>query len=191
MDTCTGVRALNGASGKPPTADDAVDVALAAAGDAGAFERLYRRNVPRIYGLAMRMAPSDDPEELTQEIFIRAWQKLGSFKGQAAFGTWLYRLGVNLILTRREKGGKRRKREVMATDEFLEQAPARPARVDTAMDFETALRELPDGAREVLLLHDVEGFKHEEIAGMLDVSVGTSKSQLHRARMMMRKVLRA
>ena len=139
----------------------------------------------------MRMAQSADPEELTQEVFVRAWQKLGSFKGEAAFGTWLYRLAVNLILTRRSKVQTLRAREQNAEDEFLAQVPAKSAHLDTSMDFETAMRRLPDGAREVLLLHDVEGFKHEEIANMLSISVGTSKSQLHRARMSMRKVLRA
>lgn len=170
-------------------ADDAVDAALATAGDGAAFERLYRRHAGRIHGLALRMAPLGEAEELTQEIFVRAWQKLGSFKGEAAFGTWLYRLGINLIISQRQRLARRRDREQIDEDR-LERAAAAKTHADSSMDFETALRQLPGGAKEVLLLHDVEGFKHEEIAGMLAISVGTSKSQLHRARMLMRKVLR-
>jgi RNA polymerase sigma-70 factor (ECF subfamily) len=189
MDTQTGEFTLDRSSGKSTVADDAVDATLAAAGDGAAFERLYHRHAPRIYGLALRMAHSSDAEELVQEVFVRAWQKLGSFKGEAAFGTWLFRLGVNLILSRRSKINKLRAREQNG-DELLLDVAARPAHVDTSMDFENALRHLPHGAREVLVLHDVEGFKHGEIGDMLGISVGTSKSQLHRARMSMRKVLR-
>jgi RNA polymerase sigma-70 factor (ECF subfamily) len=182
MERYVGERALS-------MADDAVDAALATAGDGAAFERLYQRHSPRIYGLAVRMAPSGEAEEMAQEIFVRAWQKLPSFKGEAAFGTWLYRLGINLILSQRQRSGRRREREQFDA-ELLERAPGKKAQLDHSMDFETALRQLPHGAKSVLLLHDVEGFKHEEIAGMLSISIGTSKSQLHRARMMMRKVLR-
>jgi RNA polymerase sigma-70 factor (ECF subfamily) len=189
MDAQTGALNLDSSSGKATVADDAVDATLAAAGDGAAFERLYRRHAPKIYGLAIRMAQNADPEEMVQEIFVRAWQKLGSFKGEAAFGTWLFRLGVNLILSRRGKIQKIRARE-MNGDELIQDVHARAAHVDISMDFEHALRQLPDGAREVLVLHDVEGFKHGEIGEMLGISVGTSKSQLHRARMSMRKVLR-
>jgi RNA polymerase sigma-70 factor (ECF subfamily) len=189
LDARTGDLTLNSSTGKATVADDAVDATLAAAGDGAAFERLYRRHAPRIYGLALRMAQSADPEEMVQEIFVRAWQKLGSFKGEAAFATWLFRLGVNLILTRRGKLAKSRARELNG-DEMLMDVPDRPRHLDATMDFESALRRLPDGAREVLVLHDVEGFKHGEIGDMLGISVGTSKSQLHRARMSMRKVLR-
>lgn len=170
-------------------ADDAVDAALATAGDGAAFERLYRRHAGRILGLALRMAPTGEAEELTQEIFVRAWQKLSSYRGEAAFGTWLYRLGIHLIISQRQRINRRRDREFF-DEESMERAPAAKLQADNAMDFETALRRLPEGAKEVLLLHDVEGFKHEEISDMLEISVGTSKSQLHRARMLMRKVLR-
>ncbi|HEX9641878.1 MAG TPA: RNA polymerase sigma factor [Candidatus Krumholzibacteria bacterium] len=189
MEARTGDLTLNSSTGKATVADDAVDATLAVAGDGAAFERLYLRHAPRIYGLALRMAQSADPEEMVQEIFVRAWQKLGSFKGEAAFSTWLFRLGVNLILTRRSKLAKLWARELNG-DELLVDVPARPSHVDASMDFENALRRLPNGAREVLVLHDVEGFKHGEIGDMLGISVGTSKSQLHRARMSMRKVLR-
>ncbi len=185
-----GDKELNGQKRNRPPAGDSVDAALASAGDAGAFERLYRGHVPRIYSLAIRMAGPDEAEELTQEIFIRAWEKLSSFKGNSAFGTWLFRLGINHILTRRANLNRRRSRE-QTGDDLMVDMPARPAGTDIRMDLEVAMRSLPMGAREVFVLHDAEGYKHQEIAGMLEITVGTSKSQLHRARMMLRKVLRS
>ena len=169
---------------------DSVDAALASAGDASAFERLYRRHSSRIFGLAVRMVGHQEAEEVTQEVFVRAWTKLESFRGEAAFGTWLYRMGINTILSHRAKVGRYRDRhQEDAEDEILERAPARPMGRDGAMDLEKAMRTLPDGARDVFVLHDVEGFKHEEIAKLLAINVGTSKSQLHRARMLLRRVL--
>ena len=164
------------------------DVGLAARGDRRAFERLYREHVSRIYSLARRMMGADHSEEITQDVFVRAWEKLGSFRGESAFGTWLYRLAINLILSRRSQLGTRRARE-LADDEVLDALPARTSSPDSGLDFETALERLPDGARQVLVLHDVEGYKHEEIAGMLGVTAGTSKAQLHRARMILRRAL--
>lgn len=164
------------------------DAALAAAGDAHAFARLYREHAARIHTLARRMAGDQDADELTQDVFVRAWEKLRTFRGESAFGTWLHRLAVNLILAKRAAHAKRRSRD--AGDEALEWTPARAAPPELGMDFETALKRLPEGAREVFVLFDVEGYRHEEIAGMLGVSVGTSKSQLHRARMILREHLR-
>jgi len=137
------------------------------------------------------MMGMDEAEECTQEIFIRAWEKLGSFRGDAAFGTWLYRLGVNMILTMRAKRARRQGKVILAEDELLEAAPARPVSSNAGMDIERAMRRIPDGARDVFVLHDVEGFRHEEIASMLSINIGTSKSQLHRARMLLRKQLGA
>ena len=168
-----------------------MDAALAGAGDTAAYERLYRRHSGRIHGLAVRMMGVDDAEECTQEIFIRAWEKLGSFRGDAAFGTWLYRLGVNTILSMRAKRGRRTDRELPAEDEVVEAMPARPAGHHAGMDIEKAMRQIPPGARDVFVLHDVEGFRHEEIASMLSINIGTSKSQLHRARMLLRRHLEA
>jgi RNA polymerase sigma-70 factor (ECF subfamily) len=168
---------------------DSVDAALAGAGDTVAYERLYRRHSGRIYGLAVRMMGIDEAEECTQEIFIRAWEKLGSFRGDAAFGTWLYRLGVNTILTLRAKRTRRQDRVLLVEDDVLEAAPARPGSEGTGMDIEKAMQRIPAGARDVFVLHDVEGFKHEEIASMLSINIGTSKSQLHRARMLLRRHL--
>ncbi len=164
---------------------DAEDANLAAAGDREAFERLYRRHVPRIHSLARRMLGADEADEATQDAFVRAWTKLDGFRGEAAFGTWLYRLALNVILGRRAELGKARQR--FAGDVELAELPRlSEVRPDLRVDFARAMERLPDGAREVLVLHDVEGYKHEEIAGMLGINTGTSKSQLHRARMLMR-----
>jgi RNA polymerase sigma-70 factor (ECF subfamily) len=164
------------------------DPSLAAAGDTRAFERLYREHIARIHSLARRMMNSEEADEIVQDVFVRAWQKIGTFRGEAAFGTWLYRLAINVILARRASHATRRARYV-AEDEVLETVPAKPATVDMGMDFDTAIERLPGGARQIFVLHDVEGYKHEEIAGMLGITSGTSKAQLHRARMMLRRVL--
>jgi RNA polymerase sigma-70 factor, ECF subfamily len=168
---------------------EATDAMLAAAGDGRAFERLYRTHVARINSLARRMAGHEDANELTQEIFVRAWNKLSTFRGEAAFGTWLYRLGVNLILSHRQSRAVQRQRFEPGGE--MEALPARPVPTDHRMDFEGAIAQLPPRARQVLVLHDVEGFRHEEIARFMRITVGTSKAQLHRARMLMRATLGA
>src|SRR5919107_3198594 len=170
------------------TDPDAVDATLAASGDATAFERLYRKHIPRVYGLARRMLSDDDHDEAVQDVFVRAWQKLGTFRGESAFGTWLHRLAINVLLSRRERLGVRRKRHVEG-DLVLEVLPGRRATPEAALDMEAAIARLPDGARQVFVLHDVEGYRHEEIADMLGLAAGTSKSQLHRARMALRQHL--
>ncbi len=158
----------------------------AADGDHAAFERLYRGHVGRIHALARRMVGDDVAEDLTQEVFIRAWRKLASFRGDARFGTWLHRLAVNLLLTRRETLRKREARAV-PTEGMLDRLVApRERSPGAALDLEKALRKLPDGARQIFVLYDVEGYGHEEIAEQMGISVGTSKSQLHRARMLLR-----
>ena len=161
------------------------DVALAAAGDSSAFERIYRAHVPRIHGLARRMLGNDFADEITQDIFVRTWQKLSTFRGESAFTTWLHRLALNVIIERRRSLAIHRAR--VADDPVaLEMATVPPARSDLRMDFEAAIGQLPQGAREIFVLHDVEGYKHREIAVMLQIATGTSKRQLHRARMLMR-----
>ena len=167
---------------------DAVEVALAASGDTHAFERLYRAHIGRVYALVRRMLNDDDVDEVTQDIFVRAWQKLGTYRGEAAFSTWLHRVGVNVILARRQTLGTRRTR-FLEGEEVLDAVPSRRGGPETTLDFEAALERLPAGAREIFVLHDVEGYRHEEIAEMLGVAVGTSKSQLHRARMALRRHL--
>jgi RNA polymerase sigma-70 factor, ECF subfamily len=164
------------------------DVALAARGDALAFERLYRAHVARIHSLARRMLGSHEADEVTQDIFVRTWQKLGTFRGDAAFGTWLYRLALNLVIERRRTWAVQRDR-IADDPTALERATTPPARADLAVDVEHAVESLPAGAREIFVLHDIEGYKHREIAELLDITSGTSKRQLHRARMLMRRHL--
>jgi RNA polymerase sigma-70 factor, ECF subfamily len=183
-----GVTSAADKAASPQRAVDAEDVTKAVAGDRRAFERLYRRHVGRVHGLAWRLMGRDEAEEVTQDVFVRAWEKLATFRGEAAFGTWLYRLAVNLILGRRAWLGTQRQRFI--PDELaLETAPARPAPIETGLDFESAIGKLPPGARTVFVLHDVEGYRHEEIAEFLEVTTGTTKAQLHRARMMLRRHL--
>ncbi|HEX6939012.1 MAG TPA: RNA polymerase sigma factor [Longimicrobiales bacterium] len=170
-------------------AADAADARLAATGDPSAFERLYRRHVARIHTFVRRMLAGAEADEVTQEVFVRAWKKLGTYRGDAAFGTWLHRVAINVVLTHRAVLARHRER--FRGDAGLAAAtPARSARPDLRMDVEAAIAALPDGAREVFVLYDVEGYKHEEIAERLGIGVGTSKSQLHRARMLLRHYLK-
>jgi len=164
------------------------DVALAAAGDQGAFERLYRAHVARVHSLVRRMVGGEgDADELVQDVFVRAWQRLSTFRGEAAFGTWLHRLAVNLVLNWQKSAARGRK--LFDGDAALDWTPSRRETPEAAMDLEEALKVLPPGARQIFVLHDVEGFRHEEIAGLLEITSGTSKAQLHRARMLMRRHL--
>jgi RNA polymerase sigma-70 factor (ECF subfamily) len=160
----------------------------AARGDTRAFERLYRATVPRIHSLARRMAGESSADDLTQEVYLRAWSRLHTFRGDARFSTWLHRLAVNLILTRREALKRQRDRTVSATG-MMERMAGRVGRPGLKVDFEAALGTLPERARDVFVLYDVEGYKHEEIGEMLGIHPGTSKSQLHRARMLLRRHL--
>jgi RNA polymerase sigma-70 factor (ECF subfamily) len=165
------------------------DVALAAAGDRRAFERVYRENVNRVFSICARMAGDRTlAEELTQDVFVRAWEKLSLFRGESAFTTWLHRLAVNVVIERFRTERTRRAR-MHDGEAIFETLPALPQTRDIGMDFEAALEKLPDGAREIFVLHDVEGYKHHEIATLLEISSGTSKAQLHRARMMLRRHL--
>jgi len=165
-------------------------VRQAQAGDLPAFEALYRENVRRVYALCLRL--SSDPslaEELTQDAFVRAWQKLGSFRGESAFFSWLYPLAVNVALSER-RSRRRRTARVMATDDLTPfEKPARATGPEASLDLDKAMTRLPPGARAVFVLHDVEGRKHEEIAELTGVATGTSKAQLHRARRLLREVL--
>jgi RNA polymerase sigma factor (sigma-70 family) len=177
----------------PATAEDPEPalVARARGGDARAFEALYRRHADRVYGLCCRLCDGDraKAEQATQDAFVRAWEKLDSFRGEAQFGTWLHRITVNVVL------GDRRLLQRWTTFEDAEAAGApEPLRVhapdsDLSTDLERALARLPKGARTVLWLHDVEGYLHEEIAGLTGIAVGTSKAQLHRARKLMKEHL--
>lgn len=154
-----------------------------------AFERLYRSQVDRIHSLARRMVGPEEADDLTQEVFVKAWSRLDTYRGGAAFGTWLYRLGLNLMADHRR--ARNRRPTWLVQDVELEMDEIAPGGTfDVAsIDFESALEALPTGARQVFVLHDVEGFRHEEIAETLGIAAGTSKSQLHRARMLLRERL--
>ena len=166
-------------------------VRLAKDGDLAAFEELFRRHQGRIYALCLRMvADPGRAEDLTQDAFVRAWQKLGSFRARSAFGTWLHRLAVNVVLGDLRS---RKRWEAKTTDmESAEPAlPARPRRDPVAaVDLEQAIAELPPQARTVFLLHDVEGYKHREIGKLIGLAEGTCKAHLHRARNLLRKALK-
>ena len=169
------------------------DVARAAAGDREAFERLYHGNVNRVFSLCVRMVGNrPQAEELTQDVFVRAWQKLALYRGESAFGTWLHRLAVNVVLNARKSEGRDRRRFGGGDEgDEIESLPhARSISTPGAsIDLEAAIALLPPGARRIFVLHDVEGFKHEEIAEMLDITAGGSKAQLHRARLLLREAL--
>ena len=165
-------------------------------GEAGAFEELYRAHAGRLYSLILRMTGSaSDAEDLLQEVFLTAHRKLGSFRGESALGTWLYRLAVNHCL---DFLRGRQNRIARATDSLDDEdavepaaaAPAVPAAI-TRLDLERAIAALPAGCRAAFVLHDVEGLEHREIASLLGVTEGTSKSQVHKARMKLRASLSA
>ena len=162
----------------------------AQAGNAAAFERLYELYVRRMYALCLRMVSDHRrAEELTQDIFVRAWEARSSFKFQSAFGTWLHRLGTNVVLSHL-RAEKRRDGKVTATDDLETfETGVRHAMPETKLDLERAIATLPDGAREVLILHDIEGYRYREIAEMTDIAEGTVKSQLNRARRLVREAL--
>lgn len=164
--------------------DDRADVAAAAGGDRRAFERLYRRHGQRVFALCLRMtADRSLAEELVQDVFVRVWHKLGTFRGDAAFGSWLHRVAVNVVL-----GRPARPRET-GNEALLHEAPARAVPVGDRLDLEGAIAGLPEGARRVFVLHDVEGYTHEEIGMLLGITSGGSKAQLHRARLLLREAL--
>jgi RNA polymerase sigma-70 factor (ECF subfamily) len=190
------------ATDRGATGDDApglaADVALAAAGDRSAFERVYRAHCDRVYSVCMRMtADAAQAEELTHDTFVRAWAKMSLFRGESSFATWLHRLAVNVVLNA-HKGEGRRRRLVSLTGEGESEdsgggmaALAAPSLFAPGewLDIEAAIAGLPPGARRVFVLHDVEGYRHEEIGTMLGITSGGSKAQLHRARMLIREAL--
>jgi RNA polymerase sigma-70 factor (ECF subfamily) len=170
---------------------DSADVALAAAGDRQAFERLYRMHADRVFSLCARMSGSRvRGEELTQDVFVRTWEKLPQFRGESAFSTWLHRLAVNVVLNARKIEGKQASRTEQGDvdDERWDEMARAPLHIER-MDLTEAISKLPAGARKVFVLHDVEGFKHEEIAEMMGITSGGSKAQLHRARLLLREAL--
>jgi len=195
----------------PPTNDgsdrnlDAALIERARAGDVSAFEHVYRREVGRVYALCLRMtADSVRARELTQSVFIRAWDRLASFRGDSQLSSWLHRIAVNEVLIDARTERRRRARVVLADDESMDDAPdgsgsrhgaaaglgITPA-VDTEsrIDLERAIAALPPGARTVFVLHDIEGYRHEEISRMTGSAEGTLRAQLHRARRLLMEAL--
>jgi len=159
-------------------------------GDLLAFERLYRENVRKVFGLCLRLSQDAQlAEELTQEVFVKAWRKLSTFRGESAFSSWLYPMAVNVAFSER-RSRRRRDARIVSVEEpqLLEKAPGAPKH-EAGFDLERALATLPPGARAVFVLHDVEGRTHEEIAALLNLATGTSKAQLHRARRLLREAL--
>lgn len=167
-------------------------VEKARAGDRFAFEQLYRSHCDRIFGLCWRMCGGDRAlaEDMVQEAFIRAWNKLDLFKGESKFGTWLHRLTVNVVLSDRRIRVKRLQREQeMAENVERTLVGDRDVFAGLRKDLEAAIAGLPERARTVLVLYDIEGYQHKEIAEMTGMAVGSSKAQLHRARRLVRQVL--
>jgi RNA polymerase sigma-70 factor (ECF subfamily) len=164
-------------------------------GDLGAFEELYRQHSGRLFSLAVRMLGNPaDAEDMLQEIFLAAHRKLESFRGEAALGTWLYRLGMNQILDHVRSRAARTGQLTDGLDDATLLADAGGHRLaDRAIDridLERALAELPEGCRAAFVLHDVEGLEHKEVSEVLGIAEGTSKSQVHKARLRLRGLLR-
>ena len=172
--------------------DDAGLVELAREGDRAAFEKLYRRHRNHIFGLIWRLCGGDPAlaEDLLQEAFVRAWQKLNTFRGDSRFGTWLHRLSANVALSDRRSRVRRLGREteldVMAERKAV---GAQDVYAGQRMDLEQAIARLPERARTVLILFDIEGYSHSEISNIAGMAVGSSKAQLHRARKLVREEL--
>jgi RNA polymerase sigma-70 factor (ECF subfamily) len=176
-------------------APDADLVKAAAAGDVDAFEQLYYLHNRRVFSICLRMlGSSTQAEDLTQEVFLQVFRKLGSFRGDSLFTTWLHRLTVNQVLMHfRKRGVKLEHTSEEGDFTNVTDTPLQSTRRASLVDriaLEKAIGELPPGYRTVFILHDVEGYEHEEISTLLKVSVGTSKSQLHKARMRLRDLLK-
>jgi len=172
-------------------ADSSDLIQRAQQGDQAAFEELYRAQVGRVYALCLRLtADAARAEELTQDAFVRAWERLASFRGESAFSSWLYRLTVNVVFLS-QRASRRRELRVFTTDDpaALERPVDASSTAAGELDLERAIATLPPGAREVFVLHDVEGYRHHEIAQLTGIAVGTSKAQLFRARRLLREAL--
>ncbi len=177
-----------------PDAPDVELAKLAASGNLAAFELLYERYHRRTYSLCLRMTSSQtESEDLTQEVFIQLFRKVGSFRGESAFSTWLHRMTVNQVLMHfRRRSVKNEKtsedgeipEQIVPGTENQSKMP-----VIDRIALKRAIEQLPPGYKSAFVLHDVEGYEHEEVAKILGISVGTSKSQLHKARLKLRGLL--
>jgi RNA polymerase sigma-70 factor (ECF subfamily) len=165
-------------------------VARAQAGDQTAFRDLYRQHAGRVYALCLRLTgDARDAEERTQDVFVRLWDKVRSFRGESAFSSWLHRLAVNVVLNERRTTGRREQRVMIAEDPGAFERNRGSTTEGLSIDLERAIAELPDGAREVFVLYDIEGYGHAEIAELVGIAEGTSKAQLFRARRLLREKL--
>jgi RNA polymerase sigma-70 factor, ECF subfamily len=162
----------------------------AQARDMRAFERLYRAHVPRVYAVCIRMTANvTRAEELTQKTFVTVWEKLPLFRGESAFTSWLHRVAVNTVLADLRAEHRRTQRVFTTEDPAIFETPPSAPPAGTRMDLEQAIAGLPPQARAVFVLHDVEGWQHNEIAEQLGVAIGTTKAQLHRARKLLQEAL--
>ena len=197
IDSMTAVPPANGS---PDRDADAQLIERARTGDVDAFEHVYRREVGRVYALCLRMtADATRARELTQSVFIRAWDRLGSFRGDSQLSSWLHRIAVNEVLVEARSDKRRRARVVLANDESDDDAESSdapglsgitmPVDTETRIDLERAISALPPGARTVFVLHDIEGYRHEEISRMTGSAEGTLRAQLHRARKLLMEAL--
>ena len=185
---------MTGAPAAPSRQAELALVERCRQGDLGAFEELYRAHAGRLYSVAYRMVGSQpDAEDLLQEIFLSAHRKLDSFRGESALGTWLYRLAVNLCLDylRSRTGRAIQLTEPIEDEPALSEPGSRSLadRTVTRMDIERALAQLPEGCRTAFVLHDIEGLEHREVAEVMGIAEGTSKSQVHKARLRLRGLL--
>jgi RNA polymerase sigma-70 factor (ECF subfamily) len=163
--------------------DDVALVRRVQQGDLGAFEPLYRRHAGRTYALCLRLTGDRmAAAERVQDVFVRVWERIRSYRGDSAFTSWLHRLTVNVVLTDM-RSTKRREARIMLDDTPIAEAPA--VRIDERMDLDAAVMRLPPGARVVFVLHEIEGYSHDEIASLLGLASGTVRAQLWKARQML------
>lgn len=165
--------------------EDEADSALASRGDVAAFERLYRRHAPRVHSLARRLLGASDADDAVQDVFVRAWNKVSTFRGESVFATWLHRLATNVCLRRAERE-RRANFDAAAEPDAL---PSREMEPGLRLDLAAALDRLTPAVRYVVVLFDLEGYSHEEIADMLGISADSSKMRLHRGRTALRMFL--
>jgi RNA polymerase sigma-70 factor (ECF subfamily) len=180
-------------SGSARSTDERDLVSRAQRGDVGAFETLYRANSGRVFALCLRM--SGDREravDLLQDVFVRVWERITSFRGDAAFGTWVHQVAVTVVLEGERKQRRRDMKEESRSEDNgpVDTAPWKSApSVEDRIDIDRAVAGLPDGPRRVFVLHDIEGYRHAEIARMTGLAEGTLRAQLHRARQLLMEVL--
>lgn len=174
----------------PARMDETQLIERAKEGDLSAFEALYRAHVGRVFAASLRLSGDRGrAEEITQDVFIRLWTKLSTFEGRSALSSWLYRLTVNRVFDRVRSERGESLWESVDPEGATRTAPIGPVSSETSRALEAAIQRLPDGARMVFVLHDVEGYRHDEIGEMAGIATGTSKAQLHRARRLLREQL--